>query len=156
MDKSTLESALGSALTAAGFRKKSSTWYRPSEGGLQLVNLQKSAYGQKHYLNLACVPAGMTVEGMPTPKEYSCPIRIRLEAAYESRRESIQRILNLENASLDDEQREQAAARLVEELILPFFALLTDAGTIRDAIKNGLLKNSAITLSAQKHLGLNQ
>lgn len=156
MEKSNLEAALGSVLTAAGFRKKSSTWYRISEGGLQVVNLQKSAYGQQHYLNLACVPAGMAADGMPTPKEYRCPIRFRLEDAYENQRENIQRILNLEDASLVDEQRQQAAARLVEELVLPFMAQMTDAGTIRNAIKNGLLKNSAITLSAQKHLGLDQ
>ncbi|MBL9179824.1 MAG: DUF4304 domain-containing protein [Verrucomicrobiaceae bacterium] len=156
MDKKTLESALAAPLVAHGFQKKASSWYRQADETLQVVDLQKSAYGLQFYLNLCCVPAGMEVEGMPTPKEHKCPIRIRLTSAFPERREQIEEALDLERTSLDDAQRQDAVARLTSELILPFVNHMKDAATLRQAIGEGIFKRGAVNLAAQKHLGVTE
>lgn len=156
MDKRALESVLGSQLAAQGFRKKASSWYRQADEALQVVDLQKSAYGLQFFLNLCCVPAGMDVEGMPTPKEHKCPIRIRLTSAFPERREQIEEALDLERTNLDDAQRQDAVARLTSELVLPFVNHMKDAATLRQAIGEGIFKRGAVNLAAQKYLGLTE
>ena len=154
MDKKGLESALGAGLVSHGFKKKGSSWYREAEGALQVVDLQKSSYGLQFYLNLCCVPAGMAVDGMPTPKEHKCPIRIRLTAAFQEHRASIEETFDLERASLSEPQRQEAVARMAREWILPFFDHMKSACELRQAIKQGAFEWGAINLAAQRHLGL--
>jgi hypothetical protein len=156
MDKKGLESALGDGLVAHGFKKKASSWYRQVEGALQVVDLQKSSYGLQFYLNLCCVPVGMEVEGMPTPKEHKCPVRIRLTSAFPDRREKLKEALDLERTSLSDAQRQDEVTKMVSESILPFLNHMTDADALRQAIAQGRLKLGAVNLAAQNHLGLAQ
>ncbi|WP_457150720.1 DUF4304 domain-containing protein, partial [Mesorhizobium sp. P5_C1] len=105
MDKKELESLLNKDLSANGFKKKSATWYRQDAGALQVVNLQKSNFGLRFYVNIGCVPNGMSVEGLPTPKEYDCPIKIRLDSAFPDQKTRIEETLDLEISGLKDDER---------------------------------------------------
>ena len=154
MNKKTLESSLGTYLVDNGFRKKASSWYRQAEEVLQVVNLQKSNYGLQFYLNLCCVPAGMDVEGMPTPKQHKCPIRIRLTAAFPEQRDEIEEILDLERTSITDSMREQQIAQLTREKILPFLDHMKNTISLRQAIEQGMFNRGAVNLAAQKHLAI--
>lgn len=93
---------------------------------------------------------------MPTPKEHKCPIRIRLTSAFPERREQIEEVLDLERTNLDDARREDAVARLTNELILPFVDHMKNAATLRQAICEGIFKRGAVNLAAQKHLGVTE
>ena len=156
MDKKSLETVLNNKLVPNGFKKKASAWYRQVNGMLQVVDLQKSAYGLQFFLNLCCVPAGMEVEGMPTPKEHKCPIRIRLTAAYPEQRTQIEESLDLERTGLADSMRQAALGGILEELVLPFCNNFTSVEVLRDAIQRGLFKRGAINGAAQGHLNLNE
>lgn len=152
MDKKSLESTFGAQLSAQGFKKKASTWYRQAEGALQVVNLQKSSYGMQFYVNLCRVPVGMEIEGMPTPKEHKCPIRVRLTTAFPELKEEIEKAFDLEASSISESDKIEQVVRFTNELVLPFMACMKDAPSLRQAIEQGKFKNSWINLAAQRHL----
>jgi hypothetical protein len=154
MNKKSLESLLDAQLITQGFRKKASSWYRQAEGALQVVDLQKSSYGMQFYVNLCCVPIGMEVEGMPTPKEHKCPVRIRLTSAFPDQREKIEKVFDLDAVNIPDSEREEWVVSFAREFILPFLDYMKDAPSLRRAIEQGRFKQAWVNLTAQKHLGV--
>jgi len=156
MDKKSLETAFNKELVPHGFKKKASSWYRQVNGMLQVVDLQKSNYGLQFFLNLCCVPKGMNVDGMPTPKEHKCPIRIRLTAAYSEQRVQIEEALDLERTALDDPIRQEALTRITNELVLPFCNNMNSLDMLRRAVELGLFKRGAVNGAAQSHLSLSE
>ncbi len=154
MDKKAVEALVGRSLAARGFKKKGNTWYREGQGVLQLVNLQKSAWGALFYLNLAFVPEGMSVEGMPRPKEYKCPIRIRLGSAYPDKDALIEGLLRFEDVAMSDEQRIAGIEGMFHEMVLPFMDRLQTLDDLKRAIEDGTFDHAWVTFDARKHLGL--
>jgi len=154
MDDKTVEALVAKALAPRGFRKQRRTWHREAQGVLQVVNLQKSSWGASFYLNLAFVPEGMSVEGMPRPKEYKCPIRIRLDSAYPDKEALIERLLNLEDVALSDEQRTAGIEKMFHDMVLPFMDRLQTVDDLKRAIEGGTFRNASVILDARKHLGL--
>ena len=154
MDKKSLETIFGAQLIAAGFKKKASTWYRQAEGALQVVNLQKSSWGLQFYVNIGCVPVGMEVEGMPTPKEYKCPVRIRLASAFPEQETEIEKTFDLAVNGLSDPERAERLDQVVNEMVLPFMDSMKDMPSLQQAIDEGKFENAFIILEAQKYLGI--
>jgi hypothetical protein len=154
MDKKSLESVFGAHLIAQGFKRKASTWYRQAEGALHVIDLQKSNYGMQFYVNLCCVPLGMEIEGMPTPKEHKCPIRVRLTSMAPGQKPLIEKAFDLEADSLSEDERTKAITKVVCEVILPFMSQLKDASSIREIIRGGELKTAWVNLAAQRYLGI--
>ena len=152
MDKQRLVSLLDDSLIARGFLRKASSWYRQSGGVLQVFNLQKSAYGGQFYVNLCFVPEGMEVDGMPTPPEHKCPIRIRLDSVYPERSDQIKEVFDLEDMGLGDEGRAVSVTGLMRELVLPFMAAHDEVAKIRQAIAQGAFKSGAVSLAARRFL----
>jgi hypothetical protein len=72
-----LEAAVAGALRSNVFKKKSRTWWRTTDDVIQVVNLQKSAYGERLYVNLGLYIRSLGSE--QNPPEYRCHIRVRLE-----------------------------------------------------------------------------
>jgi len=154
MDKKTVETLVGKALAARGFKKKGTTWYRQVQDVLQVVNLQKSSWGASFYLNLAFVPEGMSVEGLPRPKHYKCPIGLRLDSAYPDKEKLIERLLRYEEVEMSDEQRTAGIEKMFREMVLPFMERLQTVDDLKQAIEDGTLNRSALDFAAKKHLGL--
>ncbi|MER8409355.1 DUF4304 domain-containing protein [Mesorhizobium sp. M1307] len=154
MDKKGLESLLNRDLASKGFSKKYSSWYRRETGALQVVDLQKSNFGLKFYLNLCCVPDGMIIDGLPTPKEHKCPIRIRLDSAFPQHQRKIQTVLDLEGTTLTDRERDSSMSEIVSTLVLPFLENMKDATSIKRSIETGILDDGMVYLSAKKFLGI--
>lgn len=154
MDKKELESLLNRELLTHRFNKKSASWYRQEKGALQVVDLQKSNFGLQFYVNICCVPDGMAIDGMPTPKEHKCPIRIRLDAAFPQRKDQIKATFDLEELSLPDSERAANISDIVASLILPFLENMKDAPSLKRSIESGLLDQGMVYLSAKKFLGI--
>lgn len=154
MDRKRLVSLLDESLIAPGFRRKASSWYRQSGRVLQVFNLQKSAYGGQHYVNLCFVPDGMEVDGMPTPPEHKCPIRIRLDSVYPERWDLIKEVFDLENMGLGDEGREVSVTGLMRELVLPFMDAHDEVAKLRQAVLHGTFEHGAVSLTAKTFLGV--
>lgn len=90
-----VEAQLAPGLKALGFKKKARTWTRETPDAFQVVNLQKSAFGEQVYVNVAVYLKALGDE--TSPPEHRCHIRARLERiAPESLAEEIRSL----NASL--------------------------------------------------------
>jgi hypothetical protein len=76
----TIELTIASLLKPRGYRKRARNWFRTSpEGDYQVVNLQKSSWGDENcYLNLGWDPGVPAGEFRP---EHQCAARFRAEAA---------------------------------------------------------------------------
>lgn len=155
MDKKTLEVLFTSILAPHGFRKKGGAWYRESRGVLQGVDLQKSSYGEQFFVNLFFVPEGIAVEGMPTPKEHKCPIRIRLTSAMPERRKDIEELFDLEQPNLSESQRISGIQKVISRMLIDFLDPLQSNGGLKLAIEENTFKLGAVNLVARKHLGVN-
>jgi len=154
MDKKTVETLVGTALKAQGFKKKRTTWYREAKEVLQVVNLQKSEWGALFYLNFAFVPEGMSVEGMPMPAWYKCPIHIRLDSAYPDKEKQIESLLKYEDVAMSDEQRTEEIEGMFREMVLPFMDRLQTVDDLKQVIQDGVFDNAFVTFDVMKHLGL--
>lgn len=152
MDRKRLVSLLDESLIARGFRRKASSWYRQSGGVLQVFNLQKSAYGGQYYVNLCFVPNGMEVDGMPTPPEHKCPIRIRLDSVYPERSGQIKEVFDLEDMGHSDESRAVSVTGLMQQLFLPFMDDHDEVAKLRQAIAHGTFERGAVSLAVRRFL----
>lgn len=72
-----LEISIASPLKALGFRKKARTWWRTTEDTVCFLNLQKSPYGERLYVNLGVYLRALGQE--PNPSANSCHVQVRLE-----------------------------------------------------------------------------
>ncbi len=154
MNKKNLESVISDSLQLGDFRKKGMTWYRQRKESLQVLNLQKSSYGDQYYLNLCFVPTGMEVEGLPTPKEHKCPIRIRLTSIFDKDFKSeVESLLDLERESASDVIREIGIRDLCKSQVIPFLDEIEKVG-LKNAIVQGRFANGAVTLAAKRFMGI--
>ncbi len=120
-------------LKLAGFEQKADTWYSEKEDVIQIVNVQKSNYGRKYYINIALwlkargrLPAGKT-------QEYLWHVRSRWEQIIpRADCNRLERLLDLEDTSIDDENRAAEISRYVRDFILPFFERTKSLGALRD------------------------
>jgi Domain of unknown function (DUF4304) len=154
MNKAALEAALGDVLQPIGFKKKGGAWYRSSSEVLQGVELQKSSYGGQFFVNLFFVPEGHLVDGMPTPKEHKCPIRIRLSAALSDRGGRVDELFDLERSALGDSDRAIGIRELLQKDLLPWLAELQSTEGLKAGIVRGDFKRGAVNLAVQRLLGI--
>jgi len=72
-----VELELAAGLKALGFKKKARTWMREDASVFQLLNIQKSQFGEQMYVNVAVYLKALGPE--TAPPERRCHIRARLE-----------------------------------------------------------------------------
>ncbi len=72
-----LESRIAPTLKALGFKKKSRTWWRHRDQTIQVLNLQKSSFGERLYVNLGVYVKALGTEDFPP--EQRCHVQARLD-----------------------------------------------------------------------------
>ena len=90
-----LRLALADALGPAGFTRKSGSWFRRSDEVIEVVNLQRSQWGEPYYLNYALWLRALGE--LPFPGEHTCHVRWRAEDVM-GRDAPLARLLDLEYA----------------------------------------------------------
>jgi Domain of unknown function (DUF4304) len=154
MDTKTLQSAFTSQLKPAGFRKKGASWYREANRMLHVINLQHSSFGPQYYLNLCIVPTEMKIEGMPTPKQYKCPISLRFGNVFPAFEKEMSKLLDFEYQEIEDEVRIARVSDEINSRILPFFESLNDEDSLKKAIAEEKIKICYVDGAARKYLGI--
>ncbi|EJM98701.1 DUF4304 domain-containing protein [Phyllobacterium sp. YR531] len=137
-------------LSNCGFKKRQTTWYFKTARGVLVLDLQKSAYGHQFYINLASAPIEVETIGYPTPKEYKCPLRLRLDSAYPQLSDELKLVLDLENLSIGDEGRTAVIRRVVSEYSVPFLMKLDGMQKIKRSLHDGSLDRAFVALALGK------
>ena len=150
MDKNALEQIFSLKLKLQGFKKAGRTWHRQSGDFVQVINLQKSAFGLQFYVNVALAPIGMPIKGLPTPSENHCPIRIRLDILSA---EDSAIIFNIGNDMSDMERTAKIEQIFVSELF-PFLDKISTLQEVRNACTTGSFSHGLISVDAKRYLSI--
>ncbi len=135
---------------ASAGRKKSGSWYRRSEETVFVLNLQKSNYAARYYINVAVwlLALGAT----DTPKENKCQVRSRLTQLVPDELESrVNELLDLD-FPMEETARKSELLAVLDQHLQP----LMDAGAtikgLRSATGQALIRKSLVTGPAQRLL----
>ncbi|MFE8602761.1 DUF4304 domain-containing protein [Archangium violaceum] len=139
---SPIRTAMAQELRKAGFKARTTSWYKHGPDALLVVNLQKSLHGPQHYINLAAWVKQLGEA--EAPKEYQCHIRVRATSLPTHNAEALEHALNLDDASMDTEQREAFISRFMREEAIPFLESLGTWEGIRAAVNAGKLKKGLL------------
>jgi len=107
-----------------GMEKHSGSWYSPGQEVRAVLNLQRSQYAPKYYINIGfCLG---TTANLRYPREVDCEIRDRLDGVLPDLREELKDLLDL-RTDIDDAPR---IGRLTDILTSYLRPLLEDASTL--------------------------
>ncbi len=134
---------------AAGFEKKSGSWYSRGDEVIAVSNLQKSQYGRQYYFN-----QGFWLRqfgDQPFPKANECHIRARLGQLLREDDPRIKDLLDLESAVGDDERIGELVA-LLRGRVLPVIEEGRTIAGLRALVADGTVPASLLTGPAQRAL----
>ncbi|WP_437954367.1 DUF4304 domain-containing protein [Sorangium sp. So ce119] len=138
--------ATDATLKDAHFLRKHGSWYHDTEETVLVVDVQRSNFGQQHYINLGIFvkACSQTLARFP-PKESECHIRLRLESLMpEADEESVRTLLDLDNQSIGSAERQKRIRGLVSGIAIPFLLQCSTRTGLRDAKRNGRLDAAVI------------
>lgn len=120
---------LGEVFADSGFAKKGQSWFLPGKDATVVVNLHKSDFADKFYVNI-----GIWLKALGEsefPKENHCQIQARLGSLFAEHASLIDKACSLEFAEQSDVDE---LLTILRERLVPFCKLsLTLAGLRRNA-----------------------
>lgn len=134
------------------FRKSGPTWHRDQQELIQVVNIQKSQWGDQFYINLGIYLKKLGTETRPT--HYRCHIRFRID--FLLAKEDLPTL----NCLLNFDEPIPLVARYSElrQLIAQSALAWLDAHTTQEALAHTLRHDSAwrprTDVAACEHLGI--
>lgn len=140
------QSAITRALREQDFKKRRSSWYRETEDLIQVINLQKSQYGEQYYLNLGLYVKYIIKESVIEryPPEYKCHVRIRLAKETRVNGIEISSWFDLENLEIGEEERIGAINKIFSERVIPFMSQCASIEGIGMCFHRGELASALI------------
>lgn len=87
IDKTNFKKAVGSVLKSVGFENKGQSWYLDGDDSIVVLNLQKSDFDEKYYVNLGVWLKSLG--GVAFPSENKCHIQARLTSLFPAQTEII-------------------------------------------------------------------
>lgn len=149
-DRRVIPFAIGGTLTASGFKKKANTWYLDNPETIVIVNVQKSSYGPKYYLNVAVWLKRLGKAHVP--KEHKCHIRCRWNSLIPMDEKQLERLMDLGDTSLSDEKRIAEIATLMQKYVLPFLSKSTSLEGLRSIYETHSWPSCLVDRKAQELL----
>ena len=131
--------------------KKSGGWYWRSDEVVAVVDLQKSQYGPKYYVNVAFWLRAVGDERWP--KTWKSHIAMRIEDLPGVERDRVECLLDLES-DVADEQRVDELSALLTTAVAPFIERGNSLVGLRSMIDDGTLKRWLLRVPAQEQLGV--
>lgn len=144
-----LAQSISGVLCKQGLKRKGATWYLESPACICLLNLQRSQWGNKYYINL-----GVLVKQLghiPFPKENQCHLGIRLSQIVPDSTQ-LERNLDFEDSSSSDEKRIEAIREAIETHAIPFLSSLQTLDGIKRAFREGTISPAFATANLKKFL----
>lgn len=149
MNRNIIVETFDAFMKAHNFVKSSGTWSRNSDDVITVVELQKSQYSARYYVNLALwlKPLGQN----SNPKEQNCQIRTRLETVLDEEVGSISTLFDLD-AAIPEAQRFSRLDSLLAESLLPILTIVSSLDQLRTTSGTKILKNCLVNRQAQEYL----
>jgi hypothetical protein len=126
-----------------GLVKRSGSWYRTGHEVISVLNLQRSQYGRRYYVNLAFWLTAFGEERFP--KEHKCQIRIRLDEVEPDKKAEIERLLDLEEPLPG---RRDALRQIFDSALMPFLDAGGTLAGLRQLYRDGRLIRAYISSRA--------
>ncbi|WAC71441.1 DUF4304 domain-containing protein [Roseateles sp. SL47] len=146
MDKTNFKKGLGCVLKSAGFASKSGSWYLSGRDSIVVLNLQKSDFDEKFYLNF-----GVWLKSLGAvefPAENKCHIQARLTSLFPGHAEAIDR------ACMAGGSKEDSAtfAEFLESEFVPFCNDCLRIEGLRSKLEADVFKRALIMKTAKDAL----
>lgn len=131
----------------AGLEKRSGSWYHRSSDVIAVSNLQKSQYAHKYYWNQGfwLLPLGES----KFPAENKCHIRIRLGSLFPDVAETLDALLDLDQAVND---RTTRLHQILEQRLLPVIKRGATIGGLKSLLDEGAFNAGGVSAAAQGFL----
>ncbi len=146
MDKKGLANIITEALTPVGFKKKGNYWLINGNEINKMVNLQKSQYSDRFYINYGYILNSIPLEGE------MMHVFNGLGSTDPDENTRVKELLDLENTIADEDRKVELQAVIQKKLIARMKSLHTEEDLLRDLKKRPHLND--IPLTVKKHLKL--
>lgn len=146
MDKANFKKGIGSVLKSAGFVSKSGSWFLRGGDSTVVLNLQKSDFDEKFYVNVGVWLRSLGADDFPA--ENKCHIQARLTSLFPDYAEVIDRGSKM-GGSIEDFT---AFVELLEKEVVPFCSDCLRIEALRSKLEAGVFKKALIMKSARDAL----
>lgn len=150
MTRTVVQETFDRFMKSAGFAKRSGSWYRSSDEVVTVVELQKSQYGPKYYINL-----GLWLRALgesTAPKEQSCHVRTRLSSLVGAKEEDqLASLLDAGSGLSQSEQRDDLWSFL-EAWLAPAISACDSVSRLRSGDGQRVVSAALVTGPAQRLL----
>ncbi|MEY2493793.1 MAG: hypothetical protein QOJ45_285 [Verrucomicrobiota bacterium] len=143
-----LDLAIGAVLKPRGFTKRKSSWYYVTDDCVGLLNVQKSNFGSRIYVNL-----GVSVKAIMStdfPQEHQCNIVSRLSELVADR-QAFEEACNFEDTGVSPDKLKHIIAA-IETVGVPFLEQLGTVDGIRKRLAKGEPYHFLITVQLSRWL----
>jgi len=146
-----VEAEFNAILKPLGFNKRARHWVRETAQCFTLVNLQKSQWGDKFYVNLGAFVRQLDPQ-VTAPLEHHCHYRIRLTELVPDAA-ALERGLDLEN-EVAEEERFEVISSALRDYGVPWLKSVETLEGMRERLAAGSDKGAAVHLSLRTLLGV--
>lgn len=138
-----------------GFKKKSNSWFFLNSEVTQIINVQKSIYGEAFYIN--CGIGINQLEPKSFQKEVDCHIRARASSDVfmeDAEREEIKKLLDFSRDDVDYLTRMNKFKYYLDSYILPFFEKYNSLDEIFKAVREKRFSNIPVSREVYELAGI--
>jgi len=131
-----------------GFSRKGNSWFRRGEEIVQVVNLQKSRWGNQYYLNYALWLLALGETSLP--REEMCHVRKRVDDLVANEKQ-FNELLDLEN-DIPAEERAALLSKMLTSDLVPFIDKSSSIAGLRELFVKGMLEGGFVYVDAKRLL----
>lgn len=135
---------------SAGFRPAGGGWLRDVPVGVQVIELQKSEWGDQFHVNFGVY--ARELGSVRSPKVHQCQFYARADSVDPTNEANWKSTLDLEKP-IDDAARQSRVAELLGRM-LAFLDSITTKQGLREAADRGDLSRGLFLLTLKQYLGL--
>lgn len=149
IEKAKFKKLFGEVFSDSGFAKKGQTWFLSGKDAVVVVNLQKSDFADKFYVNI-----GIWLKALGEsefPKENHCQIQVRLGSLFSEHVSLIDKACSLEFADQSDVDELMAILR---ERLVPFCQLSLTLEGLRKNAEAELFAGALVFKQARELIGM--
>lgn len=149
-ERKILEAALKPLMKQLGFKKNGPTWYRHTDIGIQVLNIQGSQWDKSFYINLGVY--FLAIGSEEKPKEHQCHVRQRL-CQLSDDLQSCNDTLSFESDTAH-EVRGKALCHLVKKFGIPWLERLANFEGARTYLSSNPRQGFPVAKATYEYLGI--